>query len=695
MPQAIATRTLTVESPVRSLETRLLRETFDDEKREFDLVIATSKPVEMEGWTGHEYERFMEILSFDEGHFRGRRLAKRKVSLLDSHNRWVLSAQIGTILEARVDGEELIGRARLSRRKAVEDIWNDIKDEIITGGSAGYRVYKYQDVTPLGASLRWLKAIDWELSEMSLLSVGADEDSGPTVQKRGDEQVRTNSCVIVLGENQREEVMPNTQKTQSTPAPAATQTQQTTETPAPAQAAATPVDESQIRQEGATQERKRASEIRLAVRALGFGQEVEDEFINSGKAADVARKELLERKAKDPVNSTTIQNANQLSVGSTGVERFREDASNWLLVKAGVSDLVKRHLGADKVGAPGEMRGMSLVDLARESLTLAGMRVRGMDKMTLIGLALTHRSAGMYQSTSDFAVLLENALHKTLQAAYATQPDTWRRFCAKGTVSDFRPHPRYRLGSFGRLDKLKQNGEYERKNIPDGEKASIQADTVGNIIALTRKAIIDDDMGAFNGLSVMLGRAAMLSIEMDVYDMLAENNGMGPTMLDGLPLFDADHNNIAQVSGDPSVETIQSVRETMAKQKDPAKNEILDLRTHVFLGSMGLGADARVINDAQYDPDTANKLQKPNKVRGYFRDIVDSARLEGPAWMAFADPNVAPALEVAFLDGQEMPVLEVQNGWNVDGVEYKVRHDYGVDAIDFRPAVLNEGESEG
>ena len=31
----------------------------------------------------------------------------------------------------------------------------------------------------------------------------------------------------------------------------------------------------------------------------------------------------------------------------------------------------------------------------------------------------------------------------------------------------------------------------------------------------------------------------------------------------------------------------------------------------------------------QYDPDTANKLQKPNVVNGLFRDIVDSPRLSG------------------------------------------------------------------
>jgi hypothetical protein len=33
----------------------------------------------------------------------------------------------------------------------------------------------------------------------------------------------------------------------------------------------------------------------------------------------------------------------------------------------------------------------------------------------------------------------------------------------------------------------------------------------------------------------------------------------------------------------------------------------------------------------------------------------------------------------------------MQNGFSVDGVQWKVRHDYGVAAIDYRGAVTNAG----
>jgi hypothetical protein len=96
---------------------------------------------------------------------------------------------------------------------------------------------------------------------------------------------------------------------------------------------------------------------------------------------------------------------------------------------------------------------------------------------------------------------------------------------------------------------------------------------------------------------------------------------------------------------------------------------------------------AREINDAQYDFD-GTKLQRPNKVRGLFQDVIDTPQLTGTKRYMFAGLG---ALEVAFLDGVETPYTETQEGWRVDGTEMKVRLDYGVAAIDPRLAIYNPG----
>ena len=357
-----------------------------------------------------------------------------------------------------------------------------------------------------------------------------------------------------------------------------------------------------------------------------------------------------------------------------------EAAVNAMLVKAGVvASADKRR--AMQAGNPA--MNLSLVEIAKASLHRLGVRADHLDKMGVVAAAFT-------QSGSDFPVLLESAMHKALQAAYDTAPLTWNRFCATGTVSDFRSHNRYRLGSFGNIDQVNELGEFINKSIPDGEKASIQVATKGNIINLSRQAIVNDDLGAFIGLAASLGRAASRTVEADVFALLALNGGMGPTMADGKALFHTDHGNLA-ADGALAVAVFEDMRQKMASQKDVGGNDFLDLRPAALLCGMGQGGTARVINGAEYDPDTANKLQRPNMVRGLFADVVDSPRITGARVYAFADPAIAPTLEVAFLEGRQDPYLERQEGFDVDGSRFKVRLDYGIAAIDYRGAVTAKG----
>lgn len=361
------------------------------------------------------------------------------------------------------------------------------------------------------------------------------------------------------------------------------------------------------------------------------------------------------------------------------VDKQRSAQVQALLVRAGVETDAK--VKASMASNP--YRGDKLLDMARASLVRANIKTTGMGQMDIVASAFT-------QGGSDFPVLLENTMHKALQLAYARAALTWNRFCATGTVSDFRAHNRYRTGSFGTLDAVNELGEFTNKTIPDGEKGSITAVTKGNVINLSRQAIINDDLGAFIGLSGMLGRAAARTVEADVFALLALNSGLGPTMGDSKTLFHADHANIGTGAA-ISMASIDADRVLMASQLDVSGNDYLDLRPAVLLVPIGLGGTARSINDAQYDPDTANKLQRPNFVNGLYRDIVDTPRLTGTRRYSFADATEAPVLEVAFLDGIQEPYLEVKDGFDVDGARYKVRLDYGVGAVDYRGAVTNAG----
>ncbi len=398
---------------------------------------------------------------------------------------------------------------------------------------------------------------------------------------------------------------------------------------------------------------------------------------------DTIRAKILAKMGEGAAPAMPPTAAVRIETVADAADKQRDAMVQALLVKAGVQDKEAQ----DNIRF-NPYRAYTLLEMARASLERAGIDMRGKDKMQVVAAAIT-------QGTGDFPILLENAMHKTLQSAYASVALTWSRFCATGSVSDFRAHNRYRVGSFGDLDAVNELGEFINKSIPDGEKASITATTKGNVINLSRQAIINDDLGAFTGMAAMLGRAAARSVENDVYALLNANSGMGPTMADTNPLFHVSRNNVA-ADGDMSVTTIDDARVKMASQLDVGGNDYLDLRPAVLVCSTGSGGTARVINSAEYDPDTSGKLQRPNMVRGLFSDVVDSPRVAGNSgkrFYLFADPTLAPVFEVAFLDGNQTPFLDFEQGFDVDGSRWKVRLDYGVGVIDYRGAVTAKGSS--
>ncbi|WP_342249375.1 ClpP-like prohead protease/major capsid protein fusion protein [Sphingomonas sp. OTU376] len=436
-------------------------------------------------------------------------------------------------------------------------------------------------------------------------------------------------------------------------------------------------------------ERTRVSSIRALGKKHGIADEFIDELVAGGSAVAAAGEKILDKLAERDDAQGIGHSGPSARITKDERDKFSEGAQNWILVRAGVANLVEKAAKARgetlKID-PGEFRGVSMVDLARESLVLSGTRMTSRAPREIMGQAFTARNA-ITQGTGDFPLLLEQALHKVLIASYQVTPDKWSRFCGKTTVTDFRAHNLYRRGTFGVLDAVDENGEFKQKPIPDGAREQLIASTKGNIITISRQAMINDDLGAFSDLAVDLGRAAKLTIEVDVFAYINSNPNTG----DGQQFFSAAHGNLRAAGGPPTVAEVDAMRQLMASQKDISGNEFLEIDPSIFLGPLSLGGQARVTNGSQYDPDAANKLQRTNIALGIFDDIVDTARLTGTPWYTFADPGVAPAIVVGFLDGVEEPFLDSEEGWKVDGTEHKVRLDYGVAGVNPASAAKNAG----
>ncbi|MFM7403784.1 MAG: hypothetical protein ACKO1N_06750, partial [Erythrobacter sp.] len=92
-----------------------------------------------------------------------------------------------------------------------------------------------------------------------------------------------------------------------------------------------------------------------------------------------------------------------------------------------------------------EYRGMSLVEIARETLQQVGVRTRGMTANEVVQIAL--RNAGPH-GTSDFPLILANVAGKRLRQAYTSAPRTFERWTRGITTTDFKPMFPTQIGNF-------------------------------------------------------------------------------------------------------------------------------------------------------------------------------------------------------------------------------------------------------
>lgn len=400
------------------------------------------------------------------------------------------------------------------------------------------------------------------------------------------------------------------------------------------------------------------------------------------QTADGFTAAVLAKLAEQPAEPIAGAYQTRATAGEDQRDKLMTACADALLARAAV----RTGKPVDLNGNP--FRGKTLARIAEDSLVRGGTRVDGLDPMRIVALAFT-------QSTSDFPVLMENVMHKALLAGYNVAADTWRRWCAVGSVSDFRAHNRYMLGSIGDLTEVGEGGEFQNASIPDGRKQSVTIGTRGQILTLTRQAIINDDLGAFVGLAEARGRAAARTVENAVYTAMGLNGGYGPTLSDGKTIIHSDHGNIANTSGAPSVASVESGILTMAAQKDISGHDYLDLRPSILLVPIGLDMTARVLNTSANDPaatGSSKNFLTPNPYQGYFADIVSSQRLEATKWYMLASPSVAPVLEVSFLNGVQEPVMEMETGFTVDGVSWKTRLDFGVSGVGYEGIVYNAGQ---
>ena len=318
--------------------------------------------------------------------------------------------------------------------------------------------------------------------------------------------------------------------------------------------------------------------------------------------------------------------------------------------------------------------GMTIPDLARECLRAAGVSTTGLSNASVI------ERAG-YHSTSDFPQVLGDTMGRSVRAAYTAAPSALRPLARQRTATDFRMQHRLALstGTF-KLLKVNEAGEFKEGSLIEGGEA-YKVDTFGRIFSISRQALVNDNLGAFSDLPRTLGQAAA-ALEADVLAGLVTGN---PVMSDGNAVFSAPHANVG-TPGAISLTSLSEARTAMRRQKGPG-GEVLNVSPRFLVVPPELETTAE-----QYVAQlAAAEAGSVNPLAGKLTVVVEARLTDDSQWHVVADPASTDGLEYALLEGEDGPQTITEQGFDVDGVRIRVRHDFGGGWVDWRSWFRNPG----
>ena len=302
-------------------------------------------------------------------------------------------------------------------------------------------------------------------------------------------------------------------------------------------------------------------------------------------------------------------------------------------------------------------------------------------------------------STASLPGVLSNIANKMLLEGYNYVDDTWRKISKIATVSDFKTHARFRMTQDFKFEKTGDGGELKHGKI-DEQKFSQKADTYGIMFALTRQMIVNDDLAALTDIPRQIGMGAAESIMDAVWELLLSN----PTQPDGHPFFHTDHKNyIVGANSALSVDGLTKGEVAFMEQTKP-NGRPLGMPASILLVPSALKVVAEMLMKSTIVNETTKENEaKPNQNphAGKF-EAISTSYLSNPgikgssskAWYLFADPNRLPAIEVAFLGGQDRPTVERADAdFNVLGIQFRGYIDFGVKEQDYRGVIKIKGEA--
>lgn len=699
------------------------RDGIDREKRSIPLVLATDTPVDT--FDLSRMEVIKEVLVID-----GADLPKQ-IPLLDSHQSDSVQHVLGSIRELEKRGDRIVGRAYFASDPASVKVFEAYADGHVEDFSVGAlrQAVRYE------GGVRYVTRC--RIYEGSAVVKGADPNSkvlSPAMrayldpfQMKEDAMWETLKAALVkrgMPENidELKDALEWIER-QMDAKPEAKPDEELKRLLTDLKA--NPPAQKPPEQKPEELERKRVSDIADLCRKHSVNNEKLKGWIDAGTSADeVARKILADMSA----SGAPIGNA-PITTTESEREKFYAAASDGLVTRciqaSGLSphnalEQAKRSGDVDAIQrsqhlvttfekpAPGyqEFRNVGLIDLARMFIERSGDRLApGMTRQDIARRAIQmsnfvemgrylHRGDAAYNVTGSFSNLMLDAANKTLLAAYDEAPFTYSMWVRQApSAADFKALNRIRFGELPDPEVVPENHPYPEKQTSD-DRESYRVEKYGEMFSISMEAIVNDDLNALSRIPQMQGNAMRRKINKVAYSVLTSN----PTLSDGVALFHASSHGAnldATALSATDLAPLNTGYYVMGQQTGlSGTGTILGLRPRYLIVPSILAPVAYILTASMSNPQAGGSNVGSSGVKNIYGPggarplmVVEEPQLDAAsttAWWLAADSSQVDTVEITFLQGEESPVLEREDGFEVDAIKYKIRQTFATKAIDYR-----------
>ncbi|WP_349295787.1 head maturation protease, ClpP-related (plasmid) [Thioclava sp. 'Guangxiensis'] len=288
------------------------------------------------------------------------------------------------------------------------------------------------------------------------------------------------------------------------------------------------------------------------------------------------------------------------------------------------------------------------------------------------------------QSGSDFPNILSLSVNRVLEQGYDLVGRTFTALSREMEFNDFREHSVVRPDEFPTLQKVNETGEIKFGSIGDSSE-TLALGSYATGLAISRHALVNDDMGAIQGVIDNAG-AIVPEFEESLFWQIFLSN---PKLRDGKPVFHADHGNLGTAAA-ISVNAISAGRKALRQMKAADGKRVITMNAPAILL---VGPENETLAE-QYMAQNVQptKATDTNPFAGKLRPVVVEA-IEGKEWYLLVDPSKrSHSFKHGYLRGRKAPRVRVDEPFGTQGMRMTLEHDFGAGAVNYRGAYRNPGQ---